>query len=153
MQDWESIYQSTAIPIPRFPPVDQSINFIGRLAREILRITDPKWVDTILLDLCHIQKYHKSFNSKWWKYILFFFQNNVLCRPNECMVWCQNETRSYQYQSVWEIRGARQLWYVFTLLHYIYLTTLLRFWHHFPELKCSCLFPEKCRHLGFDWFG
>ncbi len=40
--DWESIYQSTAIPIPRFPPVDHSVNFIGRLAREILRITDPK---------------------------------------------------------------------------------------------------------------
>ncbi|RUS78371.1 hypothetical protein EGW08_013864 [Elysia chlorotica] len=42
VQDWQSIYQSTAIPIPRFTPVDESINFIGRLAREILRITDPK---------------------------------------------------------------------------------------------------------------
>ena len=42
IQDYESIYQSTAIPIPRFPPVDSSVNFIGRLAREILRITDPK---------------------------------------------------------------------------------------------------------------
>ncbi|XP_071117463.1 WASH complex subunit 5-like [Haliotis cracherodii] len=42
VQDWESIYQSTAIPIPRFPPVDESVNFIGRLAREILRITDPR---------------------------------------------------------------------------------------------------------------
>ncbi|KAH9496896.1 WASH complex subunit 5 [Bulinus truncatus] len=43
VQDWESIYQSTAIPIPRFQPVDDSsVNFIGRLAREIIRITDPK---------------------------------------------------------------------------------------------------------------
>ena len=40
--DWQSVYQSTAIPIPRFAPVDESVNFIGRLAREILRITDPK---------------------------------------------------------------------------------------------------------------
>lgn len=41
--DWESIYQSTAIPIPRFPPVDdQSVNFIGRLAREILSLTDTR---------------------------------------------------------------------------------------------------------------
>ncbi|XP_046858069.1 WASH complex subunit 5-like [Xenia sp. Carnegie-2017] len=40
--DWQSIYQSTTIPIPIFPPVDESVNFIGRLAREILRITDPK---------------------------------------------------------------------------------------------------------------
>ncbi|XP_064625131.1 WASH complex subunit 5-like isoform X1 [Lineus longissimus] len=40
--DWQSIYQSTAIPIPSFPPIDASVNFIGRLAREILRITDPK---------------------------------------------------------------------------------------------------------------
>ena len=42
MQDWQSIYQSTAIPIPRFPPVDNSVNFVGRLAREIIRITDPR---------------------------------------------------------------------------------------------------------------
>lgn len=42
IQDWESIYQSTAIPIPKFVMVDESVNFIGRLAREIIRITDPK---------------------------------------------------------------------------------------------------------------
>ncbi|KAI0224187.1 hypothetical protein LSAT2_024791 [Lamellibrachia satsuma] len=40
--DWQSIYQSVAIPIPRYAPVDGSVNFIGRLVREILRITDPK---------------------------------------------------------------------------------------------------------------
>ncbi|XP_060076742.1 WASH complex subunit 5-like [Ylistrum balloti] len=40
--DWQSVYQSTAIPIPRFLPVDESVNFIGRLAREIIRITDPR---------------------------------------------------------------------------------------------------------------
>lgn len=39
---WQSVYQSSAIPIPRFPSVDGSVNFIGRLAREIIRITDPK---------------------------------------------------------------------------------------------------------------
>ncbi|KAK3090762.1 hypothetical protein FSP39_014429 [Pinctada imbricata] len=42
VQDWQSIYQSTAIPIPRYAPVDESVNFIGRLAREIIRITDPR---------------------------------------------------------------------------------------------------------------
>ncbi|EDO30084.1 predicted protein [Nematostella vectensis] len=42
VHDWQSIYQSTAIPIPKFPRVDESVNFIGRLAREILRITDPR---------------------------------------------------------------------------------------------------------------
>ncbi|XP_052274369.1 WASH complex subunit 5-like isoform X2 [Dreissena polymorpha] len=42
VQDWESLYQSIAIPIPRFRPVDESVNFIGRLAREIIRITDPR---------------------------------------------------------------------------------------------------------------
>ncbi|CAF0738574.1 unnamed protein product [Brachionus calyciflorus] len=40
--EFESIYQSKNIPIPIYPPVDQSVNFIGRLAREILRMTDPK---------------------------------------------------------------------------------------------------------------
>nr|XP_020670201.1 WASH complex subunit 5 [Pogona vitticeps] len=42
IQDWQSIYQSTRIPIPKFAPVDESVTFIGRLCREILRITDPK---------------------------------------------------------------------------------------------------------------
>lgn len=41
--DWESVHQSRTIPVPRFPPTDSySVNFIGRLAREILRITDPR---------------------------------------------------------------------------------------------------------------
>lgn len=38
--EWDSYYQSTAIPIPKFHRVDYSVNFIGRLAREIMRITD-----------------------------------------------------------------------------------------------------------------
>lgn len=43
VQDWQSVHQSQSIPIPRFPPTDtQSVNFIGRLARELLRITDPR---------------------------------------------------------------------------------------------------------------
>ena len=45
--EYESIYQSKNIPIPVFPPISTgigeiSVNFIGRLAREILRMTDPK---------------------------------------------------------------------------------------------------------------
>lgn len=43
IQDWQSKFQSTAVPIPRLPSNDpHSATFIGRLAREILRITDPK---------------------------------------------------------------------------------------------------------------
>ncbi|CAN8006003.1 unnamed protein product, partial [Ixodes pacificus] len=43
VQDFQSVYQSRTIPIPRFPQLDQaSVNFIGRLAREVLRITDPR---------------------------------------------------------------------------------------------------------------
>lgn len=49
VQDWQSVYQSRAIPIPRFPSLDNSsVNFIGRLAREIIRITDPR--STIYID-------------------------------------------------------------------------------------------------------
>uniref|UniRef100_UPI00359007A0 WASH complex subunit 5 n=1 Tax=Myxine glutinosa TaxID=7769 RepID=UPI00359007A0 len=40
--DWQSIYQSSHIPIPKFPPIDESVTFIGRLCREILRVTDPR---------------------------------------------------------------------------------------------------------------
>jgi hypothetical protein len=41
--DSQSLYQSRAIPIPRFRPTDaQSVNFIGRLARELLRLTSPQ---------------------------------------------------------------------------------------------------------------
>jgi len=48
VQDYESIYQSKNIPIPRFHPVDTSITFIGRLARELLRLTDAR--TTIYVD-------------------------------------------------------------------------------------------------------
>jgi len=37
--DHQSAYQSEAIPIPKFPRQGDSVNFIGRLAREILRQT------------------------------------------------------------------------------------------------------------------
>ncbi|GAM16870.1 hypothetical protein SAMD00019534_000450, partial [Acytostelium subglobosum LB1] len=37
--DYQSSYQSVAIPIPRFPSVDQSVNMIGRLGRELLQQT------------------------------------------------------------------------------------------------------------------
>ncbi|XP_059615254.1 WASH complex subunit 5 [Phlebotomus argentipes] len=43
VQDWQSIYQNPIIPIPVMPPTDAtSVNFIGRLGREILRQTDPQ---------------------------------------------------------------------------------------------------------------
>lgn len=53
--DWQSAYQSDAIPIPTYPPIVErqgnanaaggkeiSINFMGRLTRELLAQTDPK---------------------------------------------------------------------------------------------------------------
>jgi len=51
--DWQSTFQSDAIPIPVFPPLQEraltghnakemSINFMGRLTRELLCQTDPK---------------------------------------------------------------------------------------------------------------
>lgn len=40
--DFQSVYQSKTVPIPQFPQVDESVNFIGRLAREILRHSDPR---------------------------------------------------------------------------------------------------------------
>jgi len=39
--DWQSAYQSTEIPIPKFRAVDGSVNFVGRLTRELIRHTDP----------------------------------------------------------------------------------------------------------------
>jgi WASH complex subunit strumpellin len=42
-EEWKSVHQSRTMPVPTFPPTDaHSVNFIGRLAREIIRITDPK---------------------------------------------------------------------------------------------------------------
>ena len=41
--DWASKYQNEAIPIPRFRPRDdKSVNFMGRLTRELLLQTDPR---------------------------------------------------------------------------------------------------------------
>lgn len=38
VHDWMSNFQSKSITIPRFPKVDVSVNFIGRIAREMLRV-------------------------------------------------------------------------------------------------------------------
>ncbi|XP_012862013.1 WASH complex subunit 5 [Echinops telfairi] len=57
IQDWQSMYQSTHIPIPKFTPVDESVTFIGRLCREILRITDPKTT-------CHIDQLNTWYDLK-----------------------------------------------------------------------------------------
>jgi len=43
VQDWQSRFQSTAVPIPKPISTDsRSVTVIGQLANEILRITDPK---------------------------------------------------------------------------------------------------------------
>lgn len=43
VQEWDSEYQNSAITIPSYEPTDMaSVTFVGRLAREILRITDPR---------------------------------------------------------------------------------------------------------------
>ncbi|XP_034278182.1 WASH complex subunit 5 [Pantherophis guttatus] len=57
IQDWQSIYQSTHIPIPKFVPTDESVTFIGRLCREILRITDPK-------SACYIDQLNTWYDMK-----------------------------------------------------------------------------------------
>ena len=41
------MYQSTTIPIPRFERVDHAVTFIGRLANEILRMTDTRFTTYI----------------------------------------------------------------------------------------------------------
>lgn len=41
VQAWQSQFQSKAIPIPVYPPLDDNCaNFIGRLVREVLSLTD-----------------------------------------------------------------------------------------------------------------
>ena len=58
VNEWDSMYQSKHIPIPVYAPLnnDISVNFIGRLAREIIRITDPKLT-------CYIEQ-----NSAWYDF-------------------------------------------------------------------------------------
>ncbi|KAG5888366.1 hypothetical protein JTB14_033503 [Gonioctena quinquepunctata] len=45
---WQSNYQSRYVPIPLYPSTDQSVNFVGRLAREVIRLTDPR--NSVFLD-------------------------------------------------------------------------------------------------------
>eukprot|EP00771_Trimastix_marina_P004021 gnl/Trimastix_PCT/750.p1 GENE.gnl/Trimastix_PCT/750~~gnl/Trimastix_PCT/750.p1 ORF type:complete len:1166 (-),score=486.01 gnl/Trimastix_PCT/750:907-4029(-) len=43
--DWQSKFQSDAVPIPVLPPTDdKSVNFVGRLSRELLELTSPRRV-------------------------------------------------------------------------------------------------------------
>ncbi|XP_062543683.1 WASH complex subunit 5 [Armigeres subalbatus] len=59
ISEWNSEYQNDTIPIPSYEPVDMaSITFIGRLAREVLRITDPKV--TTYIDICSTWYDHKT---------------------------------------------------------------------------------------------
>ncbi len=45
IEDWQSVYQSKNIPIPKLPPLgDGSVTFVGRLASEIQRMTDPRYI-------------------------------------------------------------------------------------------------------------
>lgn len=45
IQSWQSVYQNKMIPIPDFPKTEiQCENFMGRLVRELIRVTDPKYV-------------------------------------------------------------------------------------------------------------
>ncbi|KAB0792555.1 hypothetical protein PPYR_14514 [Photinus pyralis] len=63
---WESAYQSRYVPIPHYPPTDlSSVNFIGRLARELIRLTDPR--QSIYLEQTstwYDAKTHKSILNK-----------------------------------------------------------------------------------------
>lgn len=60
---WESTYQSRHVPIPIYSSMDNnSENFIGRLAREIIGLTDSRYDNVCLalfgeydLDFTHIQ--------------------------------------------------------------------------------------------------
>ena len=49
--NWQSFYQNDSMPLLIYQPLpnDQSVNFIGRLGRELLRITDPR--TTIYVDM------------------------------------------------------------------------------------------------------
>ncbi|OQR75271.1 WASH complex subunit strumpellin-like [Tropilaelaps mercedesae] len=51
IHDWDSVYQSRKIPIPRYPPTcSMARTFAGRLANEFSRITDPRltvYVDSL----------------------------------------------------------------------------------------------------------
>ena len=56
IEDWQSVYQSKNIPIPKLPPLgDGSVTFVGRLASEIQRMTDPRYVCVCacVVSCCH----------------------------------------------------------------------------------------------------
>ncbi|XP_001948165.2 WASH complex subunit 5 [Acyrthosiphon pisum] len=77
--DWQSVYQSKVIPVPSFEPCDgQSMTFIGRLARELIRITDPKVA------------VYKEQTTAWYDYktneeiINIRFYSNIINSINVC---------------------------------------------------------------------
>ncbi len=67
VMDWQSVYQSKTIPIPRFSPVDESVNFVGRLAREVLRITDPRYLNFHRWFYCLVSAFHHIQTFNWLK--------------------------------------------------------------------------------------
>ncbi len=83
--DFQSLFQSRAIPIPLFYPVDShSVTFVGRLANEILRITDTHttsfieqssaWYDKrTMQEVLNIKIWEKLKVGSGWEKINFSF--------------------------------------------------------------------------------
>ena len=58
VQDWQSRFQSTAVPIPKPVSTDsRAVTVIGQLAHEVLRITDPKYLTVV----CFTLQFKKSY--------------------------------------------------------------------------------------------
>ena len=125
IHDWQSVYQSTTIPIPHFPRVDaSSITFVGRLAQEILRITDTRWIATsVVLTLlgwsCDGHVGHVTVMWQLWSTYVFvscciwqsfdshikscdlcLCQDNQLHRPDERLVRQEDIPRGGQLETV-----------------------------------------------------
>lgn len=104
--DWESFYQSATIPIPRFPRVDNSVNFIGRLAREILRITDTKYV--VIVTWCLVCCYSNTIRvSNMW--LLLPWQCRITSYIDPMSAWYDNRTKlEIVNLKIW---GQLKVWY------------------------------------------
>eukprot|EP00039_Didymoeca_costata_P019334 m.337103 g.337103 ORF g.337103 m.337103 type:complete len:1151 (+) comp18047_c0_seq1:185-3637(+) len=103
VHDWMSVYQSKSIPIPRFQPVDNSVNFVGRLARELLRLSSPSTT-------CYVEKMSAWYDSRTQAEVL----NSRICSQLEKGVGTLGLTgldRFFSFMIVKELQNFQRLFH------------------------------------------
>ena len=152
VQDWQSRFQSTAVPIPKPMSTDsRSVTVIGQLAHEILRITDPKYwiiirfIGRLIFNILVLGwrfSFHlatlgttKKANQKW-RTCSYFPIWRVLWVHPDWLDWIRSSHSWRQLSWLWDLEAT----YMFLLLNDFLFDRI-----------CSTSCTRKCSATRICW--